>query len=86
MALSRAIQVFSLLYKHSYGLFKIYIFTAHIGSSKTFLIGHERAFRGHEIAFRGRESAFRGRESVLKSVRAHVKARRVLVEAVKVLV
>jgi hypothetical protein len=32
-------------------------------SSKTFLGGHERAFRGHESAFRGRDSAFRGREN-----------------------
>ncbi len=33
-------------------------------SSKTFLEGHERAFRGHESALRGRDSAFRDHENV----------------------
>ncbi len=35
-------------------------------SSKTFLEGHERAFRGHESAFRGRDSAFGGRDSAFR--------------------
>ena len=43
---------------------KIYFYCSY--SSKTFLEGHERAFRGHESAFRGRDSAFRGRGSAFR--------------------
>ncbi len=49
-------------------VFKIYIFTAHICSSKTFIKGHESAFRGRENDFRGRESACKENRVTLEAV------------------
>ncbi len=80
VALSPAIKALPLPLRHFYGLYmqshglsceilpailqNIYFYCSY--SSKTFLEGHDRAFRGHESAFRGRDSAFRGRESTCR--------------------